>query len=197
MIAAPMTTRNSLSYRELAKAEAVVKRVVSSDELVRLSQAAVAVGATHAEFSFEFTDNGRPRVTADIASEASLACQWCLEPKGIALSTKFTAVLAQDEAQARQWSEEALNGAQPTPDVIVTGTEFDAVRLIEDELILSLPNQVCIDQQCPNRPESQFGDADEDKNENGETGTRDNPFAVLEALKSEAPESGAREQSGE
>ena len=188
-----MTTRNSLSYRELAKAEAVVKRVVSSDDLVRLSQATVAVGATHAEFSFGFTDKGRPSVTAEIASEASLACQWCLEPKGIALSAKFAAVLAQNEDQARQWSEDGLNGAPPAPDVIVAGTEFDAVRLIEDELILSLPNQVCIDQKCPNRPESQFGDADE----NGEAGKRDNPFAVLEALKSEAPDIGAIEQSGE
>ena len=65
-----MTTRNSLSYRELAKAEAVVKRVVSSDELVRLSQAAVAVGATHAEFSFEFTGNGRDAYALCKATQA-------------------------------------------------------------------------------------------------------------------------------
>lgn len=184
MIAAPMTTRNSLSYRELAKAEAVVKRVVASDDLVRLSQATVAVGATHAEFRFGYSDKGKPIVVADLTSEASVACQWCLEPKGVELSAKFEALLAQDEDEAQRWSQEGSSkepsdGSKTVPEVIVAGSDFDAVRLIEDELILSLPNQVCIDQTCPNRPESQFGEEDMD----GESSKRDNPFAVLQELK--------------
>ena len=189
MIAAPMTTRNSLSYRELAKAEAVVKRVVASDDLVRLSQATVAVGATHAEFRFGYSDRGKPFVVADLTSEASVACQWCLEPKGVELSAKFEALLAQDEDEAQRWSKEGWSqegwskepsdGSKSAPEVIVAGSDFDAVRLIEDELILSLPNQVCIDQTCPNRPERQFGEEDMD----GESSKRDNPFAVLQELK--------------
>ena len=179
MIAAPMTTRNSLSYRELAKAEAVVKRVVVSDDLVRLSQATIAVGATHAEFRFGFTQEGKPSVIADLASEASVACQWCLEPKGVALSARFEAVLAQDEDEARRWSEDALDGVEPAPEVIVAGTEFDAVRLIEDELILSLPSQVCADPKCTNRPASRFGDEEE----HVDTAKGESPFAVLEVLK--------------
>ena len=75
-------------------------------------------------------------------------------------------------------------------EVIIAGSEFDAVHLIEDELLLSLPNQVCTDPTCPERPERQFGDADDGEG----AANQDNPFAVLEVLKERGRANDGQEQ---
>ncbi|NKB97943.1 MAG: hypothetical protein GKR90_05535 [Pseudomonadales bacterium] len=176
MIAAAMATRNPRKYKELAKAEASVNRTVPPSDLMRLAQEAIAVGETHASYLFSFTGDGCPKVDTRVESEVTMACQWCLEPKAIKLCSSYEALLAQDEKEAMGWLERITEVDEPQ-EVMVVGRDFDAVRLIEDELLLSLPHQICEDTKCPQRPARVYKDVgDEEK-------TIESPFASLAMLK--------------
>ena len=181
MIAAAMATPNPRKYRDLAKAGTIIERVIPADDLGRLAQATVAIGQARATFSFIESERGKPEVKARVEAEVSIACQWCLEPRPSELVCEYRAVLARDEAQASAWTEQRQgleSNAEGRPlDVLVVGVEFDAVQLVEDELLLALPQQVCRDEACPERPQQGYVAPDEiDEAIAG-------PFAALAALK--------------
>lgn len=184
MIAAAMATPNPRRYIELAKAGTTIERSIPAGDLVRLGQATVAIGETKATFVFTQSEHGKPEVSARVEAEVSLACQWCLEPKPSALVCEYRAVLATDEAQASDWSVE-LEGQDGDRenrhlDVLVAGSEFDAIQLVEDELLLALPHQVCGDEGCPDRPQGEYGEYDaSEKIDDAPAG----PFAALASLK--------------
>lgn len=182
MIAAAMATPNPRKYRELAKAGTIIERMIPASDLGRLAQATVAIGETRATFSFIESEQGIPEVKARVESEVSIACQWCLEPRPSELVCEYRAVLARDEAQASAWVEQRQGSnndpeSQP-PEVLVAGIEFDAVQLVEDELLLALPQQVCRDEACPDRPEQEYVAPGEEIDE-----ALAGPFAALAALK--------------
>jgi uncharacterized metal-binding protein YceD (DUF177 family) len=176
MIAAVMVTRNPRKYKELAKADASVTRTVSPSDLTRLGQEAIAIGETHAKYLFSYTDDGCPKVATRVETEVTMACQWCLEPLVVKLTASYAALLAQDEREAISWLERFAGDDKPR-EVMVVGQDFDAVRLIEDELLLSLPHQVCEDATCPQRPGRVY------KAPETEEKTVESPFASLAMLK--------------
>ena len=69
--------------------------------------------------------------------------------------------------------------AQPPARASACGCIVDG--LIEDELILGLPRQVCFDQQCANMPELRFVDKDSEAAED-EASDRQLPFQGLREL---------------
>ena len=105
------------------------------------------------------------------SATAALTCQRCLQPvqEQLNLSRWFQFVRDEDEAAALDIDSE--------DDVLALSRSFDAIELIEDELLLSLP-LVPRHEICP-VPLSQLVDdlphAQDDE--------RPNPFAALAALK--------------
>lgn len=102
---------------------------------------------------------------------AALTCQRCLQPvqEQLSLSRWFQFVRDEDEAAALDIDSE--------DDVLALSRSFDAIELIEDELLLSLPlvprHEICpvpLPQPVDDLPHSE-GDE------------RPNPFAALAALK--------------
>ncbi len=103
--------------------------------------------------------------------DLAMQCQRCLTPVVESVSAERDFLFVADEATA-----EALDEASDA-DVLVISRDFDALSLVEDELILCLP-LVPRHQVCPRQLPTQV--ADEAFEEASE---RPNPFAALAALK--------------
>ena len=67
--------------------------------------------------------------------------------------------------------------------IVIDARTLSVAELVEDDLILSLPELGCgAGEDCPHRPPTAF--PDEESSDEGESTREDNPFAVLESLKS-------------
>ncbi len=116
---------------------------------------------------------GSAQVGLVLQAEVDLAmqCQRCLTPVLQQLTAERDFLFVADEATAEALDEES------DADVLVISRDFDALSLVEDELILSLP-LVPRHEVCPEHLPSQVEDeAFEAASE------RPNPFAALAALK--------------
>ena len=64
------------------------------------------------------------------------------------IDATFTALIAFSEEQADAWDSVA-----PGIDVVVVESpNVNVVELVEDELLLALPDRVCVDDNCPHMP---------------------------------------------
>jgi uncharacterized protein len=116
---------------------------------------------------------GSAQVGMALQAQVRLAmqCQRCLTPVLETLNAERDFLFVADEATAQAMDEDS------DADVLVISRDFDALALVEDELILSLP-LVPRHAQCPQQLPSQVADeAFEAASE------RPNPFATLAALK--------------
>ena len=113
----------------------------------------------------------RPMLTLTVQGSLPLVCQRCLQPFEVAIEQRSELLLARDEAElARLDAEER--------EVVLASTPLDAMTLVEDELLLSLPF-------APRHPEAQCPAAPAQAAASGEEHARDtpSPFARLAALK--------------
>ncbi len=74
----------------------------------------------------------RPMLTLTVDGSLSLACQRCLQPYDVAIAQRSELLLAREE------DELALLDAEER-EVVLAATPLDAMTLVEDELLLSLP----------------------------------------------------------
>jgi uncharacterized protein len=93
--------------------------------------------------------HGHPRLTLSVSGQVKLMCQRCLTPFSFDVDSETMLVLAQDEASVD--AMEALVDDESI-DVIAGSHAMNAVELIEDEVLLSLPlspkHDVCPDQEA-------------------------------------------------
>ncbi len=101
------------------------------------------------------------------ATRLSLVCQRCLQPVATALAAKRSFRFVHGEAAAAELD------ADSEDDVLALSRSLDAIALLEDELLLSLP-LVPRHGVCPH-PLVSLDDR--------VLGERDNPFAALVAIK--------------
>ena len=158
MIAAAMAARKPPvpTYTELAKVGARLERRVAADDCTRLHAAAAEVHDVEAELSFSFDDAGRAVVRGTARARLELSCQLCAEPVVRTIVTDVDGVLAGSEGEAQAWR----SADDPPHIIVVSGAEFDVVELIEDELLLQLPQRVCTDSDCERRPSLSYGEVD-------------------------------------
>jgi len=178
MIAAAMTTRNSGSpmYADLAKAGAEIKRDIAPDTCARLKAMVADLQAVDTRLRFHMDEYGQVCVLGQASASAQLSCQLCAEPVTLQVRAELDGVLVYSEHEAQQLRETS----QEHTAIIVSGPELNAVELVEDELLLQLPVQVCADINCERRPPMDYGPANED----AQTDTY-RPFAVLAELSGE------------
>ncbi len=116
---------------------------------------------------------GPARIGMSLWAEVDLPlqCQRCLAPVVQTVEAEREFVFVADEATAEALDEESEE------DVLVISRDFDALALVEDELILALP-LVPTHEVCPQTLPSSVADEAVELTEE-----RPNPFAALAALK--------------
>lgn len=162
MIAPAMNSRTdgALTYQSLGQRKALVERVVRSEQMARLEQECTELGDLQVKLYFDRDARYRVVVEGVIEASAKLPCHLCQEPVSYNLRTTFNATIASTEEQAEYWSS-----GEESADlniVVIEGPRLDIVELVEDELLLDLPGQVCVDPDCGNRPAMVYDDGASD-----------------------------------
>lgn len=120
---------------------------------------------------------GADQVWLDLTASVGLPmqCQRCLTPVLAMVEVERSFRFVADEATAAALDDEAEE------DILVISRDFDALALVEDELILSLP-LVPLHDVCPEVLPTFVADPEFEA-----AAVRPNPFDVLAGLKSDAP----------
>ena len=152
MIARAMNSRTdgALTYQSLGQRKVLVERVVRAEQMSRLKQECSELGDLQIKLNFDRDARYRVVVEGVIEASAKIACHLCQESVPYKLRTTFNATIASSEEQADYWSSSAENDDLNI--VVIEGPRLDIVELVEDELLLDLPGQVCLDLACVNRP---------------------------------------------
>ncbi len=140
-----------------------------------LQSDAVEAGAVHWRLQGRMVPitGGSPQVGLTLQADVNLVlqCQRCLTPVVEKVVAERDFIFVADETTAEAMDEDS------EADVLVISRDFDALALVEDELILSLP-LVPRHALCPQSLPDSVADADF-----AATSERPNPFAKLAALK--------------
>jgi uncharacterized protein len=169
-----------LSYRDLARQNARIHRQVEVDALPRVAVLMAADTASPLDVVVRFGRDPHGTVTAagEILGRLPLTCSRCAEAREYPLKISFEYAIVATEALA---SELAASERGRDEDIVVaSGPEVTLAELIEDEILLGLPEWLCTEEPCENRPQLDFpvGDVAVDV----EAGRR-NPFAALAGLR--------------
>ena len=167
----------SSTYRSLAQQRAVVTQELEVNSLARCGDVCEAVKDIAAELKFAHDGQARIKVSGRVHCMAQLACHRCNENVWCHVDCSFASVIAFDEEQADAWSV-----LDPSLDIlVVAGANLDMVELVEDELLLALPERVCTDDDCIHIPVMRYGDAagNDADTQRSEEGSRRFPFAGL------------------
>jgi uncharacterized protein len=123
----------------------------------------------------------KPQVWLHLTAQAHLpqTCQRCLGEVSTLLEVERSYRFVADEATA-----EAQDDACEE-DLLAISREFNLTELIEDELLMALP-QVPLHDVCPVQPKMSASDADFEGDAEAVGAGKPNPFAVLASLKGKA-----------
>jgi len=157
---------------ELARCEARISRSVNAATLKRFSALCDCRETVRARLGFRIDEQGLVRIDGDLAIGVAVECHRCLEPVPVGLRTAFSVVVASSESEASRLGAER--------DVLcVDGDQAGMAELIEDELILALPQRPCTQADCANARPFVNSACGLDEFESEASG----PFAALGALK--------------
>lgn len=177
---------------------------VPAAKLQRLAQLAKLAGPANAHIEVLTDASGRHWLQGSVAAAVEAECQRCLEPVSTQLTAQFRLWLLSEKAEARIKAE-GLETLQSNDVRLIKEGMIDMVALLEDELLLELPEQPCQDLECPRMPVLSFpaqtdrGAGTEAKSDAGPgTGTeattdRRRPFADLRERMTKAGTQGAEE----
>lgn len=169
-----MNTRpdERLPFRELARQGARLARTLTADAMPRVARLAPGRGELQAQLAFSLDSAGRPWVQGEVSGVVRATCQRCLEQFDHALQTGFELCIVSDAALASELAERVD---------VLAAADADSVSIaevVEDELILALPEQLCTREPCPYAPALSYPAAQAAGEE-----ADDKPFQVLEVLK--------------
>lgn len=131
-------------------------------------------GSIDVELAFDIDESGIRYLHGKLETTLVLKCQRCLEALDYPLHSEFRLALVQSDSEAGRLPE------QYEPLVVET-TPLHVLDMIEDEILLSIPNIPMHDEaSCSIRPFSEENELDEQQEGDD---VKENPFAVLEKLK--------------
>ena len=159
-----------LPYK-LARQAGGFRGTIAVDQFLRLGElVSGADGPVAIELAFRLDEEGRCRVHGRATVRVGIECGRCLQPQSRSLDVPLDLCIVASESSASSLAGDL----EP---FVLDGDEVRVTDLIEDDLILALPHQVCDEPHtCPNRPALEYGDADEAEQARSE---RTNPFAAL------------------
>ena len=164
---ADRSAEERLSIETLAESAAVVERLVDCAGLPRFGELCRPAGSVRTRLSFGRNEPGGIRIEGTLRVRVFVNCQRCLGAVPVDLGSDFDLIAVAGQSEA------ARLGA--TGDVLeLTAGEPTLADLIEDELILALPQRPCTRQDCEKAPPFAYPPGPE---------PGDNPFDALAALK--------------
>lgn len=172
MIARAMLTGRLGEYVEphvLGAKSQTIEGWISLAEFSRLSALLERdEGRVQIVLAFDVDEEGRVVVRGTAGVTICMTCQRCLEDVQQELVADIDIVLVKSEGEAR----EMLPRRDP---VVLVAERMDLVALVEDDLILSLPQDACpqVGRDCPRRPAYRYPAGE----------TEERPFGVLAKLK--------------
>jgi uncharacterized protein len=131
-----------------------------------------AGAAVDVELDFFVDDDGRTRMVGRASTRLGIECGRCLLPQVRDYVVPLDlCIVASDDAAAA-----LVGGVEP---FVLETEETTVVDLLEDDMLLALPGQVCeLPETCPNRPPLDYPGDGEARTEPGRS-----PFAALSELK--------------
>ena len=175
MIAPAMKTRpqEALRYVELAQRGARFERSLGGADLPRWSEVVEGEVAVDVSLSFAQDEASRPCVKGSYRARSDMLCRRCSEVLPYEWAGDFELTIVGDETAASQLGVEH--------DVLLAeGEELAVAEMLEDELLMAMPDQLCREEPCERMMPREFpapGGATESAAERG------NPFAAIAKLK--------------
>lgn len=170
----------------LAESGASLSGTVTTERMTRLEEL-LHEGGARVDFELRFgsDDTGQACVLGRVDARVIVVCQRCLSPMTIAIERRICLGLVRDDAAAA-----ALEAVYDP--LLVGDAPIPLAGLLEDELILAMPNfsrhpaGAC---EMPPGADPVAGPDMADSGDEEDVGAReeDNPFSVLESLKSRKP----------
>jgi len=177
-----MNTRpqEALSFRDLARQQARISRQISLDQLPRVNPLTdgESGGPLDVTMTFSHDPDGLVRVQGEVNGRLALTCFGCAETLDHELALNFDCVIAVSDGLADQLVREVREG-----DVLVAdGTDITLAEIVEDEILLGLPERLCRTDPCERALDLSYPAAGVAV-ENLEQQATDSPFRILAELK--------------
>ena len=162
-----------VDIRSLASRQTLVEGTVTLADCPRLSEAGVLMEQpASARFQLGRDDEGRYTVTSSVKAKLGLVCQRCLAPMLQEIET--------GSVMACAWSDEEAAALPATYEPLIVGEVARLADIVEEELLLAIPVSPLHEDNCLNRDQA---DALIEPKDPVGGQVRDNPFAVLEQMK--------------
>jgi uncharacterized protein len=136
---------DAVSPHELARTRGRYVGEIAITAFPRLSGLIAGAGPVAIALEFRRDERGRSLVEGSVRMPVILECQRCLESVGQVIDVPVCLCVVGSEAQAAELIDEMDAFVSP-------GEEVGIVELIEDDLLLALPSQICEADECPRRP---------------------------------------------
>lgn len=143
------SVKERLPLARLARRGASLERQVDVAELPRFAALCQASSGVRVRLRFFLDAQGRTRMEGSLAAELRLQCHRCLAPVPAALRANFSVAIVRDGNEADRLGRKLAV-------LHLAGQDATLGELIEDELILSLPQRPCMDAACPQAPPRAF-----------------------------------------
>ena len=193
MMAPAMATEHPVDVLQAARRNARYRCGLDQAELARLASAVRRLAAVDLDLEFSLDDHGRVRLSGRVAARAAVVCSRCLLDKDVAWQAPVASVLVVEPDPAQLPAADRSGGTDGADMVVLTALQVELAELVEDDLLLALPERACDDEQCPNAPVMSYPAS----GETDEPGERQSPFAALQALRSETGEEDQKEDQKE
>lgn len=161
-----------LDPRELARSGSSWQGILSLGGFKRVTQLVPDHDASvELSLNFSFDEEGRCRVEGSAHLRTGLVCQRCLRTVEHDVDALIDVLVLKEEIDARNLTPEHDT-------FVLSGREMSVEELVEDDILLSLPQQVCDHpEKCPHMPALEY------PSEEAETKLPASPFSVLDALR--------------
>jgi len=143
MTAAGATKAGTFDAYRLARERGVLSGPLDVEASERVEDR-TAPGAGTVSWRIEGTTDelGRPAIAIDLEGAVPVTCQRCLSDFPLPVEHRTVAVLARSEKEADELD------ATSDHEVVIADHPLDAVGLVEDELLLTLPYAPMHDSDC-------------------------------------------------
>jgi DUF177 domain-containing protein len=161
-----------VSPHELARSGGQFAGEIAIAAFPRLCGLVIGDGVAAIALRFRVDERGRSMVEGPVRLSLTLPCQRCLEPVRQSIDVAVSLCIVRSDAQATELIDEV-------DAFVLHDDEVSIVDLIEDDLLLALPSQVCqAFDECPDRPGLSYPASEPDAQ------VADvHPFGVLAKLK--------------
>jgi len=166
---------SSQNYISLAKREAKVEQTLSASAFCKFPDSAELMTGVTVTLAFYFDDQRKLNVDGTATTKARMICFRCNQPIMLDLVSEISSILVfseEDAVEATKMGDHHRKGL-----VVVSKNEPDMVEIVEDELLLSLPQSIeqleLLGHRCDLRENSPQGEAEPKERQFPFAGLRD------------------------